>query len=223
MANLSCAFFGHKNYDYTPYEDKIRERIVYLINRGVTEFYNGYRGRFDSMCARIVHDLKKQYPQIKNIMVLSYMPDNDFEKPDVFDETVYLLEQRVPLKYAISHTNRMLVQTVNYIVSGVVWKWGGARTACNYAEQLYRTVFYVVGGYSFCDFDWAQRQWDELSKDEQYRKEVEEKSETLYLKIKDEVEANIVKHARKNAKKKQKEYQPPTWVSVTNNKETAED
>ena len=106
----SCAFFGHANYDYQPYEEKIRDVVVDLINRGVTSFYNGYRGHFDVICARVVGELREQYPQIKNIMVLSYRPGKTFELPQYFNEAVYLLEQNVPFKYAIPRTNREIVR-----------------------------------------------------------------------------------------------------------------
>lgn len=112
---------------------------------GVTEFYNGFRGHFDHTCARIVSELKKQYPQIKNLMVHSYYnPTKKIEKPEYFDELVFLLPKNVPPKYAIVRTNREIVKNVNYIVSGVVWSWGGAKTACDYAKKLNKTVFNVI-------------------------------------------------------------------------------
>lgn len=49
----SCAFFGHSKYqDYSQYRDKIKDIVFELIqNHGVTQFYNGYRGDFDRLCA----------------------------------------------------------------------------------------------------------------------------------------------------------------------------
>ena len=136
MTNLSCAFFGHSDFDYSPYENEIRNVIVDLINRGVTEFYNGFRGKFDVACARIVYELKIQYPQIKSIQVLSYLPDEMFTKSEWFDETVYLLEKKAPFRFAISHTNRKLAEKVDYDVSGVKRNYGGARKTCDYAKRL---------------------------------------------------------------------------------------
>ena len=38
----SCTFFGHRDYNYTPYKGKIEAIILDLIeNHGVREFYNG--------------------------------------------------------------------------------------------------------------------------------------------------------------------------------------
>ena len=209
MGKLSCAFFGHRNYDYKPYEDKIRECIVDLINRGVTDFYNGYRGAFDYLCARIVDDLKEEYPRIKNIMVLSYFPDEKFEKPEIFDETAYLLERRVPYRYAIAITNKKIVQTVDYVISGVVFCYGGAKIACDYAKKLLKTIFYVTKDCSYCDNDWVVNEWKEKMNDEKYRIEYEKKVDLFYQSTRQEVEANISK--LKNKKGKRKEYEPPEW------------
>lgn len=205
MSQLSCAFFGHSShFDYSPYEDKIREHIVDLIGRGVTTFYNGFKGNFDKLCARIVKKLKSEYPNIKNVLVLSYIPNKSFELPKYFDESVYLLEKRVPFKFAITHTNRKLLETVNYVISGVARPYGGAKTACDYAERCYKTIFYVVKGYSYCDFDWAIKQHEEQMKNEEYRKQIEADCQLLYGKIAPQVEAEIANH--KNKKRKRKKY-----------------
>ena len=151
---LSCAFFGHRSYNYESYKEKLEETVVDLINRGVTEFYIGGRGFFDSLCARTVYKLKEKYPHIRNILVLSYIPSKEFELPLHYDESVYLLTKRVPSRYAILKTNKEMVKMTDYIVSGVVYPWGGAKTACDYAKKLYRTVFNVVDGSSYCDFDY---------------------------------------------------------------------
>ena len=151
---LSCAFFGHRSYNYEPYKDKLKEIVVDLIGRGVTDFYIGGRGFFDSLCAKTVHELKKEYPHIKSILVLSYIPDKNFQLSPNYDESVYLLQKRVPYQYAILQTNREIVKIVNYVVSGVVYPWGGAKTACDYAKKLNRTMFNVVDGSSYCDFDY---------------------------------------------------------------------
>lgn len=137
----AAAFFGHRKYDYySEYEDKIKNIIIDLIeNKGVNEFYNGYRGIFDRLCARAVHEVKSQYPDIKNIMVLSYRPNKDFYLPECFDESVYLIEKPVFQKYGIVYTNRLIVERSEYIVSGVKLH-GGAYTACEYARRKGKTI-----------------------------------------------------------------------------------
>lgn len=143
---LTCAFFGHRDIDYFPYNEKIEEILVDLIeNCGVTQFYSGYRGKFDELCAYLVWELKFQYPQIKNTLVLSYLPykKSDFVLPKYFDDSVYLLEKKVPPRFAIPHTNRRMVDLADYIVSGVNHDHGGAFTACNYARNRGKTIISI--------------------------------------------------------------------------------
>ncbi len=137
----SCTFFGHRDYNYTPYKDKIEAIIIDLIeNHGVTEFYNGFRGNFDRLCAEIVFDLKTRYPNIKNIMVLSYHNRQNFVLPKYFDESVYLLEKRVPPQYAISYTNQEMILRSDFIVSGVCYHYGGAYTAREFARRQHKNI-----------------------------------------------------------------------------------
>ncbi|MCH5162000.1 MAG: hypothetical protein J1G38_00735 [Clostridiales bacterium] len=141
----TCAFFGHRTCNYMPYKARIRSVLIDLIeNHDVTQFYNGCRGDFDRLCADVVYELKEHYPQIKQVRVLSYHPNETFGMSKHFDESVYLLEKRVPPRYAISQTNRCLVALVDYIVSGVISSYGGAYTARNYAKRLNKPIIEIV-------------------------------------------------------------------------------
>ncbi len=140
----SCAFFGHRDVDYTPYCEKIENILADLIeNRGVTRFYSGNRGNFDKLCAYLVWDLKFRYPQIENILVLSYPSKSDFILPKFFDDAAYLLETHVPPKFAIPQTNRRMVDLADHIVSGVNRDRGGAFTACQYAEKRKKDIIRI--------------------------------------------------------------------------------
>ena len=140
----SCAFFGHRYYDYEPFEDKLEKIIENLINLGVTEFYCGERGYFDAYCRSTVAKLRKKYPQIRLILVLSYRPNKNFVLPTYYDESVYLLEEKVPLKFAICHTNRELIKLVDCVVVAVCHTFGGAFAACTYANRLEKKVINIL-------------------------------------------------------------------------------
>ena len=76
----SCTFFGHSEVNYLPMRQKIQRIIADLIvNHNVMQFYCGYRGNFDKLCASLVWELKSEYPHIKNTIFLSYMPKENFE------------------------------------------------------------------------------------------------------------------------------------------------
>lgn len=136
-----CAFLGHRDWDYFPYKSQIKEIIIDLIeNKEVTEFYNGCRGNFDRICIDVVCELKKYYPHIRLIQVLSYHPDKSFVLTPRFDDSVYLLEKEVPQKFAIYHTNRRLVELVDYIISGVRKSGSRVRNAYSHAKHLKKEI-----------------------------------------------------------------------------------
>lgn len=137
----SCTFFGHRNFDYSEYDKQIEYIISDLImHQQVSTFYNGFRGNFDRLCACAVHNLKQNFPQIKNILVLSYHPTKKDELPKYFEESVYLIERSVPQRFAIVETNKLIADAVDFIISGVKFDFGGACSARDYAQKRGKTI-----------------------------------------------------------------------------------
>ncbi len=68
-------------------------------------------------------------------MVLSYHNRQNFVLPKYFDESVYLLEKRVPLQYAIPYTNQEMILRSDFIISGVCYHYGRAYTARKFARR----------------------------------------------------------------------------------------
>lgn len=56
----TAVFIGH-NECYGVTSEQIKEAIVSLIDKGVTEFLSGGQGGFDRLCGRCVYELKKEY------------------------------------------------------------------------------------------------------------------------------------------------------------------
>lgn len=150
MENWSCAFLGQNNFDYEPYQDIIFDKIDYLMKAGVTHFYNCYRNNFDALCAAAVDKLRENYsqrenyPQIKNILVLSHKPKGKFVLPDCFDEAVYLQDNDVPKRFTLRDTYRKLVQTVDFVICGVTRGISSAKAIYNFAKKLSKPMYNVV-------------------------------------------------------------------------------
>ena len=139
----TCVFFGHGKEDYSPYIEELEEIIVNLIeNEGVIQFYSGGRGKFDVICAEIVGNLRGKYSQIRNTLVLSYIPNNkqNFTLHERYDDSVYLLEKEVPPIFAISKTNEAMVEKADFIVAAVRYDWGGAQSAYCYAKRKKKQI-----------------------------------------------------------------------------------
>ena len=67
----SCCFTGHRNIkpDHE-LENRLREVLTYLIEKGVTDFYAGAASGFDALCERTVIALKQTYSSIKLHLIL---------------------------------------------------------------------------------------------------------------------------------------------------------
>ncbi len=139
----SCAFFGHRDYPYEKFKTQIKDSLMDLIeNHHVNQFYCGARGNFDWVCAKVLFELKAKYPFIKCVRVWAYIPQKN-EEEDYFDESVYLLERNVSPLYAIAETNKLLVDRVEYILSGVMHTWGGAWSAVERGIKKGKTVIHI--------------------------------------------------------------------------------
>ena len=213
MKNWSCAFFGHSIYYYGPYYPKLKCLVVDLINRGVTHFYNGFRGAFDQLCADLVYLLRKDYPHIKNVLVLSYKPKPDFVLPMYFDEAIYLQDNNVPPKFAICNTNRKLVQSVDFIISGVERLTGGAKSTCDYAKRALKSMYNIVTNETQY---WYVSPRDIENTIREHEKRL--KTDDEYCKKRDEHVQKLVdiaeKYVKKCKKRKTKDNSQPVWVTV---------
>ena len=140
----ACAFFGHRDGLYENKRQIIKELVTDLIkNEGVTQFYIGGRGAFDTICADIVHTLKKEFTWIKSTLVLSYIPQKNFVLSNTYDDSVYLLEKAILPKFAIWETNKIIVDKCDFIITAVGKEGGGAYRALQYAKKRGKKVWNV--------------------------------------------------------------------------------
>lgn len=76
----SCCFFRHRKINETPelIERLTNEIEVLITEKEVDTFYFGSKSEFNSLCHKVVSDLKEKYPHIKRVYVRSafqHIPD----------------------------------------------------------------------------------------------------------------------------------------------------
>ena len=72
----TCCFTGHRLIKITPeLVQRLRDTIVDMIERGVTDFYNGGAIGFDMLCAETVIALKAEFSDIKLHLLLPCPPE----------------------------------------------------------------------------------------------------------------------------------------------------
>ena len=132
----NCAIFIGHNECYGVSAQQVEQAIIDLINKGVNVFISGGQGGFDRLCAGCVHRLKKQYPHIKNCLVIPYLTFTVFNK-DIFDDIIYPEGfEKYHFKAAIPARNRYMVDNADILFA--VWdkSSGGTGNTVNYALSL---------------------------------------------------------------------------------------
>ena len=133
----SCFFIGHREADeqLLPRLELEIERLIAVEN--VRYFYVGGYGGFDRIAASAVKHVKQKYPDITLMLVLPYHPaDHPTETPNGFDGTYYPDGlANTPKRYAIVRTNKIMVDTCNYLVCYVNHGASNSRKLLEYAKQ----------------------------------------------------------------------------------------
>lgn len=134
MREKTATFIGHSEcYDVD--NSAVRSAIVTLIEKGVSEFISGGMGGFDWICARTVYELKKEYPHIRNSLVIPYLTFTIRNK-DLFDDVIYPDGfEKYHFKAAIPKRNRYLLDNSAYAICYVKHGWGGAAKTYEMAKK----------------------------------------------------------------------------------------
>ena len=133
----SCFFIGHREAD-----ERLLPRLESEIGRliqeeNVRDFYVGGYGGFDRISAAAVKRVKQKHPDTTLMLVLPYHPaERAVPTPDGFDGTYYPdgLEN-TPRRYAIVRTNKIMVDTCDWLVCYVRHGASNSRNLLEYAER----------------------------------------------------------------------------------------
>ena len=136
---MKITFCGHRDVlDSKSVEAWLRGVCMELIQQGAYEFLLGGYGRFDSLCAAVLRDMKKQHPDIHLVLVLPYL--NSTMINDGYDSTVYPPLESVPRRFAISRRNEWMVSESDVVVAYVIRGFGGAARTLDYARRKKKPI-----------------------------------------------------------------------------------
>lgn len=140
----ACTFFGHRDCPEN-IKPKIKEAVIdMIINHGVTEFYVGNNGNFDSMVYSVLKELKQKYPQINFAVVLAYLPA-DISICDGVDTIYPEGLESVPKRFAISKRNDWMIAKCDYVICYITHNFGGAAQFVDKARRKGKTIVDVLG------------------------------------------------------------------------------
>ena len=133
----SCFFIGHREAD-----ERLLPRLELTIERLIAEenvryFYVGGYGGFDRIAAAVVKRAKQKCPDITLMLVLPYHPaERPTEAPAGFDGTYHPEGlENTPRRYAIVRTNRIMVDTCDWLVCYVCHGASNSRNLLEYARR----------------------------------------------------------------------------------------
>lgn len=118
----SCCFFGHRKIEQTP---ELVNELVKTIENLITEndidtFLFGSKSEFNSLCIKVVTDLKEKYPHIKRIYVRSAFPDIDDSYKayllESYEETYYPEKLRNSGKASYVERNQEMINKSDFCV-----------------------------------------------------------------------------------------------------------
>lgn len=148
-----CFFIGHRD---TP--DDLLPALTVEVERhiteyGVTSFYVGGYGQFDTLAAKAVKTAKERHPEVQLTRLLPYHPfDRPTPTPKGFDGTFYPPGmETVPKKAAIVRANRYMVDHSDYLIAYVSHPSGGSREVLEWAlKRQKRGLIHVTNLSGWC-------------------------------------------------------------------------
>lgn len=134
MKEKTAVFIGHNST--VGLDTKLLEQtIINLIEEDITTFLPGGMGGFDRISARIVYNLKKAYPKIKNYLVIPYLNFNIFNQ-SLFDEIIFPEKlEFIPYKAAIPRRNKYMIEHSSTAICFVKNNFGGAAKSFELAKK----------------------------------------------------------------------------------------
>jgi len=140
-----CVFFGHR---FVPEPDKIEKQLKQvvrqLIQEGVDTFWLGGYGDFDKLAEDVVRELKAEFPHIKKVLALAYLPQNkeDYQYKSQFYDDLFYPEgtELGPKKFAITRRNKYMAENADYIVAYLNTDSGGAFYAVKIAKKHHKKM-----------------------------------------------------------------------------------
>ena len=104
-----------------------------LLEHGNYKFYLGGYGDFDLLAAKVLYELKQEYPETETILILPYL-DRKVDA-SLYDSTIYPPLENVPKRYAISRRNKWMVEQADMVIACVDHDWGDASKTLEYAVK----------------------------------------------------------------------------------------
>lgn len=134
MDYIKCFFIGSRHAPSSIKQQLVEAVEKHINEYGVNSFTVGHYGSFDSLVQSVLSEAKKRHPDIELCLLTPYAFNQQREKPEDFDGTLYPEGlEKVPYRLAIVQANRHMVKTSNYLIAypGI----GNSRNMVEFAQS----------------------------------------------------------------------------------------
>lgn len=147
---MIVSFFGHSNYIGNSLDEKtVLDYLESVANGEDIEFYLGEYGAFDDFAYNCAKKYKTHHPGSKLIFITPYItPEHRRSVANNlnsrFDLILYPELEKIPLKYAIIHRNKWMVDKADLIITFIKRSFGGAYKTYRYAKQKGKPILNIA-------------------------------------------------------------------------------
>lgn len=131
---MILTFCGHSDFRPTAtLEQALLSILETHVGNAQADFYLGGYGNFDTFARRVGRLYQKTHPNVTLVFVTPYLNDAHLdEKAKAYDTVLYPPLENVPLKFAISHRNKYMVEKSDLVIGFITRSRGGAyQTYCH--------------------------------------------------------------------------------------------
>ncbi len=137
-----CTFFGHRDAPESIRYDLKRVLIELIENKGVSLFYVGNNGKFDSIVKTELELFSSVYTHIDYYVVTNTVPEEGVSLDEIISKRLLVPGgfEKIPKRFTVDYRNRWMLNQSDYVVT-YVWKaGGGARKFKELAERKKKNI-----------------------------------------------------------------------------------
>jgi len=156
MKTNTCCFFGHREINETEeLKSKLYKTIEKLvINENVDTFLFGSKSQFDSLCHKIVTEIKEKYPYIKRVYVRAEYPyiSEDYKNYllETYEDTYYPEKIINSGRAVYVKRNYEMIDNSHFCIvyydekNSPTTRKSGTKIALDYAEKQNKKIIYII-------------------------------------------------------------------------------
>lgn len=147
---MIITFCGHAQYtEKEEDEQKILSFLEEKIGGSPAELYLGGYGSFDAFARKCGKKFQQTHPATKLIFVTPYLTvdcqkNHLAQNKNLYAGILYPALENVPIKFAILHRNKWMVEQADLVIAYIDHAWGGAYQSYKHAKRKQKPIFNIT-------------------------------------------------------------------------------